>query len=102
MCLPSPAPAIAAASLLLAASYPPTLPLAQPTSAQLDHLTSVAATDGVVTDHALLVLLGQFAQHLGLIELLHSVPIAQKTVEHSPQTKLIQFLVAILAGLNQL
>jgi hypothetical protein len=54
------------------------------------------------TDHALLVLLGKFAQHLGLIHLLEAVPIAQKTRDHRPQTKLIQFLVGILAGLDYL
>lgn len=72
------------------------------TSAAVEQLTSIAATDGPVTDHALLVLLGQFAQHLGLVRRLQAVPIAQKTVDHHPQTKLIEFLVAILAGLNQL
>jgi hypothetical protein len=56
----------------------------------------------LATDHALLVLLGKFAQHLGLIGLLEAVPIAQKTREHRPQTKLIQFLIAILAGLDYL
>lgn len=75
---------------------------AAPLQAVADHLTTVAATDGPVTDHALLVLLGQFAQHLGLVPLLEAVPIAQKTVEHRPQTKLIQFLIGILAGLEYL
>jgi hypothetical protein len=54
------------------------------------------------TDHALLVLLGKFAQHLGLIGLLEAVPIAQKTRDHRPQTKLIQFLVGMVAGLDYL
>src|SRR5262249_52189201 len=56
----------------------------------------------LATDHALLVLLGKFAQHLGLVRLLETVPIAQKTREHRPQTKLIQFLIGILAGLDYL
>jgi hypothetical protein len=56
----------------------------------------------IVTDHALLVLLGKFAQHLGLIRLLEAVPIPQKTRDHRPQTKLIQFLIGILAGLDYL
>jgi len=86
-------------------ALPPLAPaptLAPATAAVIDHLTTVAATDGPVTEHALLVLLGQFAQHLGLLELLSAVPIAQKTVDHRPQTKLIEFLVAILAGVGQL
>jgi hypothetical protein len=65
-------------------------------------LLTVAASDGPVTDHALLVLLGQFACHLGLVDLLEAVPIVQKTVDHRPQTKLIQFLIGILAGLDYL
>jgi hypothetical protein len=61
-----------------------------------------ALTSPQVTDHALLVLLGKFAQHLGLVRLLEMVPIAQKTYDHRPQTKLIQFLIGILAGLDYL
>jgi hypothetical protein len=63
---------------------------------------TVAPTDRPLTDHALLVLLGQFAHHLGLLDLLQAVPIAQKTVDHRPQTKLIQFLIGSLAGLDYL
>lgn len=55
-----------------------------------------------LTDHALLVVLGQFAQKLGLIERLQQVPIPQRTRDHTPQAKLIQFLVGILAGLDYL
>lgn len=83
---------------------PPAVPAAPraPTASNLAELITVAATDGPVTDHALLVLLGQFAQHLGLVDLLEAIPIAQKTVDHRPQTKLIQFLIGILAGLDYL
>lgn len=65
-------------------------------------MAALAATDQPVTDHALLVLLGHFAHHLGLLELLEAVPLAQKCVTHAPQTKLIEFLVAILAGIPHL
>ena len=71
-----------------------------PTAAQ--RLTALATSAEPVTDHALLVLLGHFAQQLGLVALLEHVPLAQKQVTHAPQTKLIQFLVAILAGLPHL
>ncbi len=54
------------------------------------------------TEHALLVLLGQYAQHLGLIQALMAVPLHQKTYIHSPQTKVLEFLVAVLAGLPHL
>lgn len=65
-------------------------------------MTALATTDQPLTDHALRVLLGTFAQHLGLVALLAAVPLAQKQVTHAPQTKLIQFLVAILAGIPHL
>src|SRR5215210_3763874 len=70
--------------------------------APAQRLAALTTTDQPVTDHALLVLLGHFAQHLGLVSLLETVPLPQKTVDHSPQTKLIEFLVAILAGLPHL
>jgi hypothetical protein len=54
------------------------------------------------TEHALLVLLGQYAQHLGLIQALMDVPLHQKTYLHHPQTKVLEFLVAVLAGLPHL
>jgi len=54
------------------------------------------------TEHALLVLMGQYAQHLGLIKALMSVPLHQKVRTHRTQTKIVEFLVAILAGLPHL
>ncbi|MGH9603541.1 MAG: hypothetical protein ACRD24_14265 [Terriglobales bacterium] len=62
----------------------------------------LTTADGIVTDHALLVLLGQFAQRIGLTAALQKVPIDQKTVTHTPQGKLIQFFIGILAGLPYL
>src|SRR3712207_4079150 len=56
----------------------------------------------LTTDHAGLVLLGKYAQQLGLIERLQTVPLAQRTRTHTPQAKLIQFFVGILAGLDYL
>jgi hypothetical protein len=54
------------------------------------------------TDHTLLVLLGEYAQHLGLTERLQAVPLDQRTRDHTPQSKLIEFLVGILGGLEHL
>lgn len=54
------------------------------------------------TDHAWLALLGEYARQIGLIERLEAVPIEQRTREHTPQTKLIQSLVGVLAGLEYL
>lgn len=48
------------------------------------------------TQHALLIPWGQFAQEIGLLAGIEAVNIKQKTVEHRPQTKVLEFLVAIL------
>lgn len=63
---------------------------------------SETAASACHTEHALLVLLGQYAQHLGLIEALMAVPLHQQARTFSPQTKVLEFLVAILAGLPHL
>jgi hypothetical protein len=55
-----------------------------------------------LTQHAMLVVWGQFAQSSGLIDQIQSVSLHQKTVEHSPQRKVLEFLVAMLAGLEHL
>ena len=54
------------------------------------------------TDHAMLVAWGQFAREFGLIEALMNLPVPQKTVTHAPQTKVLQLLVATLAGCTYL
>jgi hypothetical protein len=55
-----------------------------------------------LTHHAMLVAWGEFAHSVGLIQEIESVPLCQKTVTHRPQTKILEFLVAILAGLEYL
>jgi hypothetical protein len=55
------------------------------------------------TDHAWLVVLGYFAQVLGLVAGLEAVPLEQrKGPACGPQAKLIEFLVAILGGIEYL
>lgn len=54
------------------------------------------------TQHAFLVVWGRFAQAIGLIEKIEAVKLKQKTYWHSPQTKVLEFLVATLAGLKHL
>ena len=55
------------------------------------------------TDHAWLVVLGYFAQVLGLLVELAKVPIEQrKGRDHTPQKKLIEFLVGVLGGIVHL
>jgi hypothetical protein len=46
----------------------------------------------------MLVPWGLFAQRIGLVKALESVLIPQRRREYTPQTKLIEFLVSILAG----
>lgn len=50
------------------------------------------------TAHAMLMPWGLFARQIGLVQALEKVPIPQRARKHSPQTKLIEFLVAILGG----
>src|SRR3970282_308552 len=54
------------------------------------------------TQHGLLVVWGQFAREIGLISGLKAVKLNQKTCEHSPQAKVLEFLVAILSGAKYL
>ena len=58
--------------------------------------------DASLTDHAMLVVWGQYAHCLGLIQAFEKVPLAQKGVNHRPQSKVLEFLVAHLAGLEYL
>jgi hypothetical protein len=67
---------------------------------QPDELTDVGSAE--LTSHAMLVPWGLFAQRIGLIEGLQNVPIAQRTRDHRPQDKLIEFLVATLSGCTYL
>ena len=55
-----------------------------------------------LTHHAMLVAWGEFAQSIGLIQAIERVALHQKTVTHRPQTKIMEFFVAILAGLEHL
>ena len=54
------------------------------------------------THHAFLVAWGRFAQQMGLVQGIQAVPLHQKRYHHSPQTKVLEFLVATLSGLQQL
>ena len=56
----------------------------------------------VLTQHAMLVAWGRYAQQIGLCDRLGQVQLHQKRRTHRPQTKVIEFLVAMLAGLPHL
>lgn len=54
------------------------------------------------TQHAFLVAWGQFAEEIGLIDGIQAVKLKQKKYRHTPQAKVLEFLVGILAGLKHL
>jgi len=54
------------------------------------------------TNHAMLVIWGEYAQALGLILGLVEVPLHQKKVRHDPHTKVLEFFLSVLAGLEHL
>ncbi len=52
----------------------------------------------VLTTHAMLVAWGAYAQELGLVDRLNEVELKQRSRVHRPQTKVLEFLQAILAA----
>ena len=58
--------------------------------------------DTALTHHAMLVAWGQFARCIDLTTKIEAVPLYQKTVDHTPNRKVLEFLVAILGGLAYL
>jgi hypothetical protein len=61
-------------------------------------ITRPEAPIATLTSHAMLVPWGLFAQRIGLVEALEGISIPQRTRDHTPQTKLIEFLVSIMTG----
>ena len=57
---------------------------------------------GILTQHALMVPLGEFAHEIGLIQKLQQVHVPQKSVVHAPQAKILTFLMGILTGITHL
>jgi hypothetical protein len=54
------------------------------------------------TQHAFLVAWGQYAKEIGLIDKLEDVKLGQKTYQHTPQRKVLEFLAGTLIGLKYL
>jgi len=54
------------------------------------------------TQHALLIPWGRFAHEIGLVAAIEAVKLHQKAYDHRPQGKVLEFFVAILAGLRHL
>ncbi len=61
-------------------------------------ITQTDVPKATLTSHAMLIPWGIFAQRIGLVAALEQIAIPQRKRDHTPQTKLIEFLVAILAG----
>ena len=59
-------------------------------------------TTTLLTQHAMLVAWGEYSQSIGLVKGITGVLLDQKEVDHSPQRKVLEFLVAILGGLPYL
>jgi len=57
-------------------------------------ITNPEAPIATLTSHAMLIPWGLFAQRMGLVEALEGISIPQRTREHTPQAKLIEFLVS--------
>ena len=55
-----------------------------------------------MTQHAMVVIWGLFARRIGLVGAIEAVKLKQKVRSHTPQTKVLEFLVAILGGLPHL
>jgi hypothetical protein len=65
-------------------------------------IMSAEKTSGMRTQYAFLVAWGWFAEASGLIQKIETVSMQQKTYQHSPQGKVLEFLVGTLAGIKHL
>jgi hypothetical protein len=54
------------------------------------------------TQHAFLVAWGWFGEHIGLPRRFQALHLKQKRYHHTPQTKVLEFLVSLLGGLKHL
>lgn len=54
------------------------------------------------TQHAFLVAWGDYAKSIGLIDRLEAIKLEQKTYQHTPQGKVLEFLAGTLIGLKYL
>ena len=68
----------------------------------MSHIQTSPETPPQITQHAMLVIWGIFARRIGLVEAIEAVELKQKKRDHTPQTKILEFLVAILGGLPHL
>jgi hypothetical protein len=64
--------------------------------------STLTTSESSPTQHAMLIVWGHYARCIGLLEGLASVPIWQKIVSYTPQEKLTEFLLGLLAGIEYL
>ena len=65
----------------------------------MSHIQTSSETPPQMTQHAMLVIWGIIARRIGLVKAIEAVKLKQKKRDHTPQTKVLEFLVAILGGL---
>lgn len=68
----------------------------------MSHIQTSPEAPPQLTQHAMLVIWGLFARRIGLDKAVEAVTLKQKKRDHAPQTKILEFLVAILGGLPYL
>ena len=64
--------------------------------------STLTSRESSPTQHAMLIVWGHFARTIGLLERLAQVPIGQKIVLRTPQEKLVEFQLGLLAGIEYL
>ena len=60
------------------------------------------SSQDMFTQHALMVVWGEFAHEIGIISKFRRIPIPQKSVVHTPQAKVLTFLMGTLCGITHL
>ena len=68
----------------------------------MSYIQTSPPTTPQITQHAMLVIWGLFARRIGLVAAIEAVKLKQKKRDHTPQTKVLEFLVTILGGLPHL
>ncbi|MEW5988864.1 MAG: hypothetical protein AB1791_19750 [Chloroflexota bacterium] len=68
----------------------------------MSHIQTSPEIAQQMTPHAMLVIWGLFARRIGLVQAIEAVKLKQKNRDHRPQTKVLEFLVAMLGGLTHL
>lgn len=68
----------------------------------MSHIQTSPKITQQMTQHAMLVIWGLYARRIGLVQAIEAVELKQKVRTHTPHTKVLEFLVAILGSLPYL